>query len=1011
MNQKDDRGSAMRGEGDLGERDFAVYDGEDPDRVSRRQFVAMMGASLALAGLSGCSVKPAPSGTIVPYVHAPEEIVPGRPLFYATAMARGDGAVGLLVESHMGRPTKIEGNPLHPASLGATDIFNQAAVLTLYDPDRSKVVLELGQNRTWAEAGTALRLAMNNERSRLGAGLRILTETVVSPTLGGQLNDLLKAYPQAKWCQYEPLHADNAYRASQMAFGADVHTRYDFSKADVVLSLDADFLSGTYNLRYAAEFMARRRVRTDIQGARRAEMNRLYVVETAVTCTGAKADHRLAVRGSEVESLSQAAAAAMGISAGGAAGEHQKWIAAVVKDLQAHRGRSVVLAGERQPAVVHLLAHAMNDRLGNVGQTVVYTDPVDARPVDHLQSLRELVDEMRQGRIEFLVVLGGNPVYTAPADIDFKGEMQKVPLRVHLGLFENETSDQCHWHLPEAHFLEGWSDARAFDGTASIVQPLIEPLYQGRSVHEVVSLLADSTERPGYEIVRGYWRKHWEGKDRAADFEESWRGAVHDGVVPKTAFPVKSVRLRDGWEEHLKASGIAVSKIAAEEEGMELAIDADPTIYDGRFANNGWLQELPKPISKIAWDNAAIMGPKTAARFGIKPVAYAHGGERGGYYVPVVTLHVGEHSVRAPAWVVPGHAEGAITVYLGYGREAAGRVGGSQWQTLGFSAYRFRTSDRPWFATGLRMKKTGDDYPLCCTQGEYGMQEREVVRAGSLEEYQKNPRFAGRQEKEDHREETQRAAESTTLYWPFDYSPPRHKWGMLIDLTTCVGCNACVAACQAENNIPVVGKNQVLAGRVMHWIRVDRYIEDPADRPRGFHFQPLPCMHCEQAPCEYVCPTAATVHSAEGLNDMVYNRCVGTRFCSNNCPYKVRRFNFFHYADYKTPSRRLQYNPDVTVRSRGVMEKCTYCVQRIRFAEHDAQAENRAIVDGEVIPACAAACPTQAIAFGDLNDLQSTVKRWKESPLHYALLAELNTEPRTTYLAALRNLNPELEGG
>ena len=1011
MSQKDDRDSPLTAAQNLWERDFAEHDGGDLDPVSRRHFLTIMGASLALAGVSGCSVKPAPSGTIVPYVHPPEEIIPGRPLFFATAMARGAGAVGLLVESHMGRPTKIEGNPSHPASLGATDIFNQAAVLTMYDPDRSKTVLQLGQTRTWAEAEAAIRRAMDKERSRQGAGLRILTETVVSPTLAWQLDELLKANPQAKWCQYEPLHADIAYRASQMAFGENVHARYDFSKADVVLSLDADFLSGTYNLRYAADFMGRRRVRTDVRSAQQAEMNRLYVVETAVTSTGAKADHRLPLLGRDIEVLTRSVATAMGISAGEAADRHQKWIAAVVKDLQAHRGRCLVLAGERQPAAVHLLAHAMNDRLGNVGQTVVYTDPVDARPVDHAQSLRELVEEMRQGRVEFLVILGGNPVYTAPADIVFKDEMQKVPLRVHLGLFEDETSYQCHWHLPEAHFLEAWSDARAFDGTASIVQPLIEPLYGGRSVHEVVSVLAESPQQPGYEIVRGYWRKQWEGKDKSADFEETWRAAVHDGVVPGAAFPTKTVRLRDGWEKHLKAPGIPASRTAPEKEGLELAIDADPCIYDGRFANNGWLQELPKPITKLAWDNAAIMGPDTAARFGIKPVAYAHGGERGGYYVPVVLLQLGENTLRAPAWVMPGHAEGAITVHLGYGREAAGRVGGSRSQAMGFNAYRFRTSDRPWFSPGLRMEKTGDDYPLCCTQGEYGMHNREVVRAGNLEEYRKDPRFARRQEEEHHHEDTERPSEPTSLYWPFDYSPPSRKWGMLIDLTTCVGCNACVAACQAENNIPVVGKGQVLAGRSMHWIRVDRYLGDAVDEPRAFYFQPLPCMHCEQAPCEYVCPTAATVHSADGLNDMVYNRCVGTRFCSNNCPYKVRRFNFFHYADYRTSSRKLQYNPDVTVRSRGVMEKCTYCVQRIRFAEHDAQAANRAIVDGEVIPACAAACPTQAIVFGDLNDPQSTVKRWKESPLHYGLLAELNTEPRTAYLAALRNPNPELEAG
>jgi molybdopterin-containing oxidoreductase family iron-sulfur binding subunit len=810
MNPNDVHESEFAAARDRLEQEMFAQTGQDLDPVSRRQFLALMGASLALAGLSGCSVKPAPPGTIVPYVHPPEILVPGRPLFFATAMTRGAGAVGLLVESHMGRPTKIEGNPSHPASLGATDIFNQASVLTMYDPGRSKTVLQLGQTRTWAEAGTALRQAMEKQRARKGAGLRILTQNVVSPTLAWQLDEMLKAYPQARWHQYEPLHADSAYRASQMAFGENVHTRYDLSKADVVLSLDADFLNGTCNLRYAADFMQRRRVRTEIHNAQQAQMNRLYVVETAVTCTGAKADHRLAVPGREIEVLARALAAQMNIPADGSAGKHQKWIHAVVKDLEAHRGRSLVLAGDRQPPVVHLLAHVINHRLGNVGETVVYTEPVEARPADHIQSLQQLVDDMRQGRVEFLVILDANPVYTAPADVDFKEQMQKVPLRVHLGLFEDETSYQCHWHLPETHFLEAWSDARAFDGTASIVQPLIEPLYEGRSVHEVISLLADTTQRPGYEIVRGYWRNRWEQEDESTDFEASWRAAVHDGVIPDTAFPAKAISLRNGWEDQLKTPSTRSPQAAPDDDALELAIDADPSIYDGRFANNGWLQELPKPISKIAWDNAAIMGPQTAARFGIEPVAYAHGGEHGGFYVPVVLLRLGDRTLRAPAWIMPGHAEGVITAYLGYGREAAGQVGDSRSHPLGFNAYRLRTSDHPWFASGLRMEKTGDDYPVACRQGEYSMHEREVARSGTLEEYRKDPCLAARREEEHHHQETGRAHEPANMYWQVDYSPPRHKWGMLIDLTACVGCNACVVACQSENNIPIVGKGQVL---------------------------------------------------------------------------------------------------------------------------------------------------------------------------------------------------------
>jgi molybdopterin-containing oxidoreductase family iron-sulfur binding subunit len=968
-----------------------------PGSLSRRQFLSLMGASLALAGLSGCSVKPAPPGTIVPYVRAPEEIVPGRPLFYATAMTLGGAAVGLLVESHLGRPTKIEGNPDHPASLGATDVFSQASVLTLYDPDRSQTVTQLGQPRTWDDALGALRAAMEKQRPRRGAGLRLLTETVVSPTLADQLERLLKAFPEAKWHQYEPLAADAAHRAAQLAFGESVNTYYDFRKADVVLCFDADFLHcGPASLRYTADFMARRRVRTSAADAKQAEMNRLYVVETAVSNTGAKADHRLALRAQEIEAFARAVATKLGVPAGGDALGHDRWVAAVTGDLERRRGRCVVLAGDRQPTAVHLLAHALNHRLGNVGQTVLYTAPLQARPVDQTESLRALTEDMDQGRVEVLLVLGGNPVFTAPADFHFSERMQKVPLRIHLGLYQDETARQCHWHLPEAHYLEAWGDTRAFDGTASIVQPLIEPLYRGRSAPELLAVLADRIQTPGYEIVKAYWRKHWQGQAGSGDFEDFWQTAVHDGIVAGTRFPTRSVALKAGWEESLKAGGGSPST-----GGYELVLQADPTIYDGRFANNGWLQELPKPITTLTWDNAALMSPATAQQLGVDLGSYSHGGEHGGYHPDVVELRFGEVAVRAPVWIMPGHAEGSITVHLGYGREFAGRVGGTPNHKVGFNAYAMRASERPWFAPGLQVRKTGDRYLLACTQAHHLMENREIIRAGTLAKYRENPRLAGEQP------EGGNGRKPLALYEP--HPSLVYKWGMAIDLTACTGCKACVVACQAENNIPVVGKEQVAAGREMHWLRIDRYTRGPAETPTEFYFQPVPCMHCEQAPCEYVCPTAATVHSADGLNDMVYQRCVGTRFCSNNCPYKVRRFNFFHYADYATQSVRMQYNPDVTVRSRGVMEKCSYCVQRIRHADIDSQKEGRRIADGEVLTACQAACPAGAIVFGDINDPASEVRRLKELPQHYGLLEDLNTHPRTTYLAALRNPNSELE--
>jgi molybdopterin-containing oxidoreductase family iron-sulfur binding subunit len=981
-----------------------------PSSLSRRQFLTLMGASLALAGVSGCAVQPAPTGHIVPYVHPPEEQVPGRPLFYATAMTMGGSGVGLLVESHEGRPTKIEGNPDHPASRGATDLFHQAAILTLYDPDRSQTVTHLGQTRTWDEALTALREAMEKQRPKRGAKLRLLTEAVVSPTLARQLRELHQQFPEAKWHQYEPIGRESAYHGARLAFGSPINTYHDFTKADRVLSLHADFLScGPDHLRNVADFMSRRRIRSVEHASEAGRMNRLYVVETGVSTTGAKADHRLALRASEIEPFARALASRLGVKIDGGknlAEEPRRWIDAVARDLEQHRGRCVVLAGERQPAVVHLLVHVLNQRLGNVGQTVFHTDPIEVQPVDHIASLMELLDDIDHGNVETLLILDGNPVFDAPADFNFVERIQPVALRAHLSLYQNETSRQCHWHLPEAHFLEAWSDTRAFDGTATVVQPLIKPLYQGRSAHELLSALSGKHLVPGMDLVQSTWRAHWEkNRDRRArSFEEFWQQSLHDGVIAGTKLPTRSPSVNEGnLNRHLaEASG------EREAGAYELILERDATIYDGRFANNGWLQELPKPITTLTWDNAALMSPTTARELGIGLGKYAHGGEHGGYRVDVVELWLGQVSVRAPVWIVPGQADGSIIVSLGYGREKAGRVGGDGEHRVGFNAYPLRTSNRPWFTSGLEVHKTGETYLLACTQQHQMMEGREPVRAATVREFAERPTFANEREAEETRDQTARGARvPLTMYKPWEYH--EHKWGMVIDLTACTGCKACVVACQAENNIPVVGKDQVAKGREMHWLRIDRYTSGPVEAPSEFHFQPVPCMHCENAPCEYVCPTAATVHSADGLNEMVYQRCVGTRFCSNNCPYKVRRFNFLFYADYATQSLRQQYNPEVTVRSRGVMEKCSYCVQRIRQADINAQAENRDIADKEVLTACQAACPAGAIAFGDLNDTKSEVHELRESPLNYGLLTELNTSPRTTYLAALRNPNPELD--
>ncbi len=930
-------------------------------------------------------------------------------MFYATAMTHGGEAIGVLVESHEGRPTKIEGNPGHPGSLGATDIFAQGSILSLYDPDRAQTVTHRGQTRTWDEASEVLRAAINKQRANGGSGLRLLTGAVLSPTLGDQLEGLLKEFPQAKRHVWEPVHNDAAYRAAQSAFGRPLEPLYDFTKADVVVSFDADFLfSGPGHVRYANDFIERRRAPTSEQDAATAAMNRLYVVELAISCTGAKADHRLALRDADIASLAARLGNKLDIfDAAQSAVDQEAWISAVADDLNSHRGRSLVVAGPRQPEAIHLLVMAINERLGNVGATVRYIEPVEWRSADRTASLRELTQDVDRGDVELLVMLDTNPVYTAPADFNFAERLKRVPLCVAMGLYEDETSQQCQWHLPQTHYLETWGDARAYDGAVAITQPLIEPLYQGRSAQELIAFLRSGEWTPARELVRMYWQKRW-NESNTEQFETRWQTSLHDGVLANTSAASQDVRLAADWTQRVTASLPTIAGHSTSDD-LQIIFHPDPSIYDGRYANNGWLQELPKPLTKLTWDNAAIMSPATASRFGLTLGSYAHGGEHGGYYMPTVNLRLDDRTVRAVVWIMPGHADGTVSLSLGYGRTHAGRIGGDARSSVGTNAYALRTADRPWGATGLELVVTGKTQLLACTQQHHNMENRDLVRTGTLDEFRTTPHFADTPDQRHEQAETERAHEPLTFYKAFDYDAPKHKWGMSIDLTACIGCNACVVACQAENNIPVVGKEQVAAGREMHWIRVDRYVHGPADDPDGFYFQPLPCQQCENAPCEYVCPVEATVHSADGLNDMIYNRCVGTRYCSNNCPYKVRRFNFLAFADFTKGVRSLQYNPDVTVRSRGVMEKCTYCVQRIRHAEIDSDVEQRPIADGEVLTACQAACPTRAIVFGNMNDEKSAIAKAKRSPLNYGLLTDLNTHPRTTYLAELRNPNPAIE--
>jgi molybdopterin-containing oxidoreductase family iron-sulfur binding subunit len=946
-------------------REFPQNASEWLDPVGRRGFLKLMGASLALAGISACTRQP--NEEIVPYVRQPEELVPGKPMFYATAMPFAGAGVGLLVESHEGRPTKIEGNPEHPISRGATDLYAQAAILGLYDPDRSLSLTHLGDIRTFDAFVAAMRAALTAQQANRGEGFRILTETVASPTLHAQMQELLARFPSAQWVQWEPFGKHNPREGARLAFGEYVEPQYAVDRADVILSLDSDFLlSVTSGLRHARAFASRRR----IEGSR-AQTIRLYAVESSPTNTGTKADHRLPLRASEIERFTRALAVRLGVTAGGAAAAPaaaETWLAAVAKDLQNARGRSLVIAGDGQPPIVHALSHAINEALGNVGATVVYTATAEARPTDQRATLRELVADMNAGRVSLLLVLGGNPVYTAPSDLRFRDAMDRVALRAHLGLYHDETAARCHWHVPETHFLEAWSDVRADDGTATIVQPLIAPLFNGRSAHEVLSALSESGVRSGYDIVRGHWMA-----GAAASFERDWRRWLHDGVVTGSAFAAKAVALRPDV-------GSAAPAPAGAQSGLEVVFRPDPTVYDGRFANNAWLQELPKSLTKLTWENAALIGPATAARLGIED-----GDE--------VELKRGDATLRLPAWRSPGHAPDTITLHAGYGRARTGRTADG----IGADVNVLRTTAAMDTLAGVELTRTGERHVLASTQDHWSLEGRNLVRVATAAEFAADPAFAARAEHQPIR---------LNMYPEVKYEG--YKWGMTIDQNVCTGCNACVVACQAENNVPVVGRSQVLNGREMHWLRVDRYYTGDLENPDTYH-QPMPCQQCEAAPCEVVCPVAATTHSDEGLNDMVYNRCVGTRYCSNNCPYKVRRFNFMLYSDWKTPSLRLMRNPDVTVRSRGVMEKCTYCVQRINHARVAAKLDDRKIRDGEILTACQAACPTEAIVFGDLNDANSLVSKRRASPLAYALLGELNTNPRTTYAAIVRNPNPELE--
>jgi len=829
--------------------------------------------------------------------------------------------------------------------------------------------------RCWSALTAALQGPLSAQRAVNGSGVRILSRSFSSPTLADQKQDLLKRFPEAKWHFWEPVNRDNVYAGAQMAFGQPVETTYDFSKTDVIVSLDADFLSAGFpgTTRYARDFAKRRDPDSE-------KMSRLYVIESTPSATGAKADHRLPVRASEVQAFAYNLLHSEVEGGVGLVSNNQAFATELGRDLILSHGSSVIIPGDHQPPVVHALCHAINQQLGNVGKTVFYSDPVLVDASDHNESLKDLVTDMRGGKVDLLIILGGNPVYDAPADFGFADALKStnIPMRVHLGLHQNETAELCQWHVNEAHYLEAWGDTRAYDGTVSIVQPLIAPLYGGKSAHEMISALAGQPSTAGHDIVQNYWKT----KHTGADFDMWWRKSVEQGWIDGTASAPNQVSAKPPTLPAPTAAG----------GDTELNFRRDPSIYDGQFSNNAWLQELPKPMSKMTWDNPLIMGKYMADNF---PGGALKNGD-------LVLVELNGNSMKLPVWIQVGHPDKSVTVFLGYGRQRAGRSGTGQ----GFDVYPLRYSATPWFTSaGVKISKAEGTYLLATTQGyqamDTGDDERPLVKTKTLEEYKKEANF-------DEDKPTE------SMYPPYDYKSQPYAWGMAIDLNSCVGCNNCIIACQSENNIAVVGKDQVNRGRHMHWLRVDAYYQGDRNNPKAY-FQPVPCMQCENAPCELVCPVGATTHSTEGLNDMVYNRCVGTRYCSNNCPYKVRRFNFLRFSEFDVPQFKMMHNPDVTVRTRGVMEKCTYCVQRINHHRIDAETatvregKEIRIQDGELQTACQQSCPANAIAFGNINDPNSLVSKWKAKSRNYGLLDDLNTRPRTTYLAEIRNPNPELE--
>ena len=1041
---------------DWAAREFPAGASDLQDESTRRDFIKLMAAPFALAGLglfgTGCR---RPVEKIIPFTQQPEGYLHGVAQYYATSMPTRAGAVPLLVKSHDGRPVKVEGNKEHPDSNGGTDVFAQASLLNLYDADRARHFRAEGKTISRDEALAKLTALSAAASANGGEGLAFLLERSNSPTRARVQQLVSDKFPKARWFIYEPVDFDIHRAAAKAAYGQDVRPYPQLDKAEVILSLDCDFIGG--------EEDAQRLIRTFTKGRRIAKpgdkMNRLYVAEALMTQTGANADHRLRLSSQGVASLAAVVLAKVrGQEATWPAGfsdTDKKWAEECAKDLLQHKGTSLVLAGHRQPLAVHLFAHALNAALGNNGKTIQF-QPAPAPVEDNLGTL---ASALKAGQVSTLVILGGNPAYNAPADLDWSAAQKKAKTVVRLGYYEDETfAAGASLHLPAAHYLETWGDARTSDGTLVPVQPLIAPLFDGLTDAEVLARLAGLAASTPHALTR----ETFKALSNGGNTEEKWKKFLHDGFLAGSAAKPVAVTL----DESVVPPAPSAAK-APGADSLEIIFARDYSLDDGRFSNNGWLQELPDPITKITWDNAVLVSRKTAAALGVQNN-------------DVVEIKLGARSVKGPIWIQPGQAEFTVALALGYGREKGGRIanfkptdsplrpskpdGSSsrgadflKQDTVGFNAYKLRTTAGVHVAVGATISKTGFISPFACTQDHWSMEGRPIVREANLKQFEKKPDFAKNMDLDapahaKHIPMDPKTGQPLGIYkHPYDTHPTLksdvHQWGMSIDLNMCVGCSACVIACQSENNIPIVGKDQVARGREMHWMRIDRYFTglpnlkrnptgtdvDQAkaewiDEPQVVN-QPMLCQHCESAPCESVCPVNATAHDEEGLNLMTYNRCIGTRYCSNNCAWKVRRFNFFDYnkrpienlyagpfakkASDEWELLKLARNPDVSVRMRGVMEKCTFCIQRIEQAKIAQKVKvgasgDVAVRDGAVQTACQQACPAEAVVFGNVLDPNSRVSQLKKQARDYTVLGFLDTRPRITYLAKVRNPNPAM---